>query len=238
MWWHQILFKKSPFSISAIGKDLWSSNGGLQQNHQSVTQPLSQTGPPPISWSLPYSFYFFATLFSPFAILYPIMWFFSIILYFPHHEIIAIASLSRSDPPPISWSPPLPYSFPIFLPIVLGVKSTFQFLTFIFCTLIHFIKLWTQAWLSLFNQAFKPSASLFSIRLIRSMKRKIAWITIRGWRNSGITSQLWFIQVFPPFSFLLSKGSDFKGALGRGRGHNSMITGLAIPNTWQPRCRV
>ena len=93
---HISYFKKSPFSNAALGKDLWSSNGGLQQNHQSVTQPLSQTGPPPISWSLPYSFYFFATYFLhififlkhfplacyPFAILYPIICSFPIILSF------------------------------------------------------------------------------------------------------------------------------------------------------------
>ena len=39
--------------------------------------------------------------------------FFHHFIFFSRHEIIAIASLSRSDPPPISWSPPLPFSLPI-----------------------------------------------------------------------------------------------------------------------------
>ena len=147
MWWHQILFKK-PFSNFAIGKDLWSSNGGLQQNHQSVTQPLSQTGPPPISWSLPYSFYFCAILCFLFCnTLSHHVVFFHHVIFFLLMKSLPLSFCHYQTHPP---SPdPLPFPFHCPSQIHISVSSVLR--------PFQFMKL-----LSLFNQAFMPPFPLFS----------------------------------------------------------------------------
>ena len=79
----------------------------------------------------------------PFAILIPSCGLFPSCYLFPLMKSLTLSFCHYQTHPP---SPdPLPFliHFPS-LPIVLGVKSTFQFLTFIFCTLIQLIKLSTQ----------------------------------------------------------------------------------------------